>query len=192
MKILMTAVVVLAWAASLSALIINVPAEYATIQAGIDASADGDTVLVAPGTYHERINFNGHACILASRYYTTGDTTFIGNTIIDGDSLGTVVVFENGENQAVLAGFTVQYGLNYGGLGGGIRCLNSSPQIVNNVIRWNASSVGAGIYCNQSNSVIAKNEIHENVAIGYGGGIHCVASSPTIVGNTISGNWSYY
>ncbi len=30
---------------------INVPGEYATIQAGIDASSDGDTILLAPGAY---------------------------------------------------------------------------------------------------------------------------------------------
>jgi polygalacturonase len=34
------------WAATL-----NVPADFATIQAAINASADGDTVLVTPGTY---------------------------------------------------------------------------------------------------------------------------------------------
>ena len=38
--------------------IINVPAYYSTIQEGIDASSDGDTVLVQPDTYVENINYN--------------------------------------------------------------------------------------------------------------------------------------
>ena len=37
--------------------IINIPADYPTIQQGIDASTDGDTVLVQPGEYYF-INFN--------------------------------------------------------------------------------------------------------------------------------------
>lgn len=35
--------------------IINIPEDYSTIQAGIDASVDGDTVLAKPGTYLYKI-----------------------------------------------------------------------------------------------------------------------------------------
>jgi hypothetical protein len=43
--------------ASARAADINVPADQPTLQAGIDAAAPGDRVLVAPGTYFERIDF---------------------------------------------------------------------------------------------------------------------------------------
>ena len=53
-------------AATLHAATINVPVDQPTIQAGIDASVNGDTVLVAPGTYYERVNLSGKAIVLTS------------------------------------------------------------------------------------------------------------------------------
>ena len=47
-----------------SARIRHVPAEYPTIQDGINDCSGGDTLLVEPGTYYENLNFNGQYWLL--------------------------------------------------------------------------------------------------------------------------------
>jgi len=96
------------------ATIINVPADQPTIQAGIEVSIDADTVLVHPGTYVENINYNGKDITVASLFHTTQDTSYISQTIIDGNNTASVVTFENGENQALICGFTITNGYGAG------------------------------------------------------------------------------
>jgi hypothetical protein len=178
---------------SASATIINIPDDYSTIQEGIDASTDGDTVLVQPGTYVENINFNGHNTVLGSLFLTTGDTSCISLTIIDGNSSGPVITFENGEDStAVITGFTIQNG--FSDWGNGIICLNNSrPVISNNIIQNNGfgdlfSGIGGGICCLQSSPLILNNLISENRGVA-GGGICCGENAnPVICGNIIEDN----
>ncbi|MCD4817569.1 MAG: DUF1565 domain-containing protein, partial [Candidatus Cloacimonetes bacterium] len=184
----------------LNAAIINVPADYPTIQQGINESVNGDTVLVQPGTYPENINFEGKAITLGSLFHTTQDTSYISQTIIDGNYHTSVVKFDSGEDSSsVLTGFTITNG--YATNGGGVYCWESSPIIQNVVIKNNSTlgytTGGGGIYCSDSNLTLKNVIITNNSAdttIGYasGGGIYFSQSNPNLFNVMISNNSSNY
>jgi uncharacterized repeat protein (TIGR03803 family)/parallel beta-helix repeat protein len=163
--------------------VIHVPAEQPTIQAGINAASNGDTVLVAPGTYTENINFMGKAIVVES---SNGPKS----TIIDGNGAAPSATFSSGEGiKSVLEGFTLT-----NGAGSGVAVSNSSaPTITKNVITGNVASSGGGIDSNFSSPVITYNTIENNKA-STGGGIYVGgASSPgaTITNNIIDSNRAY-
>jgi hypothetical protein len=168
--------------------IINIPADYSTIQSGIDASSNGDTVLVQPGTYLETISFGGHNIQLASLFLTSGDISYISSTIIDGHNAGTVVTFENGEDStSSITGFTIQNGYWDGGGGGGILCDYASPKINYNIIRYNYARWGGAIELLHSSSYVSNNLIYENEK-SDGAGIESESSNAVIINCTITRN----
>ncbi len=80
-----------------SAVTLRVPAEYGTIAAAMRAAADGDSVLVAPGTYAEELDYSGKNIVVRAR-------PFGGVALIDG-----VVRWESGEGRgAILEGFALR------------------------------------------------------------------------------------
>jgi len=167
---------------------IHVPSQQPTIQAGINAAVDGDTVLVAPGVYSECISFKGKRIMVLSSFGPT-------NTEIVASQTDTPVVsFVNGEQVgATISGFTVRGSSN----ASGILCRASSPTIVNNIITGNTcpwGNYGGGITLyNTTGSVIKGNVIHHNTSPTYAGAIHvgddhASSTQDTIAYNIIYGN----
>jgi parallel beta-helix repeat protein/predicted outer membrane repeat protein len=179
----------------LSATIINVPGQYPTIQAGINASTDGDTVLVQPGIYYENINYNGHNIVVGSLFLTTQDSSYIEQTIINGSQNGSVITFESGEDStAVLSGFTITNG--YAFKGGGIFCHYSSPSLKNLIVSHNeAEDDGGGLWLSCSNSSLKYIYIFQNTALGNwdngdGGGAYISASITDCSNLTFQDNYA--
>lgn len=184
--LIMLAVLLPAKAASANP-VINVPGDSPTIQGAIDVAGRGDTVLVAPGTYFENLNFGGKAITVES---TQGPVA----TIIDGNQAGSVVTFASGEGpSSVLRGFTLQRGLA-GFDGGGVYILDSSPTVEGNIITDNRTCAdGAGITAAFSSARIEGNLITNNrqsfCSGGAGGGISVRgAGQAQIIDNVITGN----
>ncbi len=165
----------------------RVPGDYPTIQAAIDATIFGDTVLVADGTYtgagNKNLDFKGKAITVRSE---NGPE----NCIIDCENNGRGFYFHSGEGEdSVVFGFSIIHGKI--GAGGGILCNSSSPAINNCVIRDNAAGHrhGGGIYCYRASPVIRDCVVSNNSAVSYGGGIYCYTrSSPTIANCRIENN----
>ncbi|MDP2895776.1 MAG: choice-of-anchor Q domain-containing protein [bacterium] len=157
---------------------------FATIQHGIDASSDGDTVTVAQGTYQENVKFKGKNIFLTGT--NPLDPDVIAKTIIQRRQLGPTVTFSGTEKPSCsLSGFTVWDGK--WGNGGAIRGNGTRATIGLNIITGGtADSYGGGLY--GCDGPIYLNVITVNSS-GLGGGGLAFCNGP-IQFNVISFCWS--
>ncbi len=186
---------------SAPATIINVPGDYPTIQAGINAASHGDTVLVQPGTYNESVVLEGYGITVASMFILTGEYSYIDSTIIDGEGLPWGCVSFGAEwyfFRDAIIGFTIQNGelgvdcfhntvplISFNIITGnsqhGIWTEMTHPTIIHNVISGNS---GDGIHY----GLYTESEIYNNVIAGNSIGIYILNGSPTITNTILWGN----
>ncbi len=153
--------------------------DFTTIQEGINASVDSDTVLVYPGTYYENIIYNGKNITVASLELTTGDPSYIPLTVINGQQQESCVRVWDQEYTAKIQGFTLTNGWgsqHYLRAGGGIFVWGEyqSPtffNVRNCRITKNHSETGGGIYSFRGNITLSGVSINDNYAYVTGGGI---------------------
>jgi len=175
---------------------------FATIQTAIDSSSDGDTVLVAAGSYCDTINFVGKNIVVASHFIIDQDEAFVDSTILgitydnyyNGDCADFFdgIKFINGEDSsAVLTGFTITSTFGRSP----IQCVDSSPTLSYLTLRDNYTNDdgGGAIYLVNSNSNLENLIIKDNSkgSHNYGGaGIFAENSFISINNSLIANNFS--
>lgn len=167
---------------------------FPSVQAGIDAAREGDTVLVLPGVYRENLTIRRKNLVISSLFVTDGNRSHISGTIIDGGSRGSTVTFEEVAGRGgLLTGFTLRNG--YALRGGGIHLVNSHPVISHCYVEDNvAEFYGGGIFMTGSSPIISSciirtNRIGSEVEPAFSGAaLYCLDSAPRIEACTITGN----
>jgi len=172
---------------------IHVPADYTTIQAAINASDNGDTILAAPTVYRNSgnrdLDFGGRLITLRSE----GGPEV---TIIDCDGSESdnnrAFYFHTGEsNSAIIDGFTIRDG--YSTSGGAVYCTNSDPMFVNCIFVNNeATDLGGAVTLWTSNAHFIDCVFENNIS--YSGGGICIStgSNPVIASCVFKYNQAYY
>ncbi|MBN1211949.1 MAG: right-handed parallel beta-helix repeat-containing protein [candidate division Zixibacteria bacterium] len=160
------------------ATVIHVPVDQPTIQAGINAASEGDTVLVDKDEYkgegNRDIVFLGKAITVRSEFGPD-------STIINCEGLSAEphvgFIFENNEDTlSVLKGFKIINGFApiifpEGSAGGAIICYEASPRIDSCLFQDNTAQHGGGIMCYHSAAVITRCVFIDNTAFSNGGGM---------------------
>ena len=151
---------------------LQVPSQFATIQAALNAAQPGDSVLVASGTYNENLVWPQ-----TNDLHLLADPSDVARPVIDGGSLGRVIDIEStgrGLLNATVAGFVITHGF-----------LDVPAHM---------GKTGAGIFVSQaslqlSRCVLRENEVTSSFAIqnnGGGAGLSIV-STPAGATNEITG-----
>lgn len=188
MRTFVTVTLLVLCASGLNAATIHVPANQPTIQAGIDAAVDGDTVLVAPGLYegsgNRGITFGGKGISLVGDGGPDSCEIYCPNQYH-------AFRFLNGEDSTtVVSGFKVTGDFeDYNSsprTGGAVYCEASAPTILNCVFEGHfASQNGGAVYIEGGSPIFLHCYFLNNKAkyygsvsgIAYGGAVSCNAGS---------------
>jgi hypothetical protein len=163
----------------------RVPHEYESIQVAINASSDGDTVLVSAGTYYENLEITKFIHLIGENKQ---------NTIIDANQNGRVININSSEIGDI-KNFTITNGFvdndSNGKSGAGIYVFGVSGSynfrdlnIINNI----AKDEGGGIIFRGGRPNIINCNITNNTAARGSGLFFTEGSLPNINGCTFSNN----
>ncbi len=174
--------------------IILVPTDQPTIHDGIYATVSGDTVLIEPGVYYERIGTSDRIITIGSRFLLTGDQTYIYETILDANHEGAAVFLAGVGTACTFVGFTIRNGFSDLNCGGGITAIESEggyTTLSHMLIHHNTGGWAGGIYKDSGHLYVSNCTIADNTAFAPGyisGGINCSPIDIVIENSILWGN----
>ncbi|MGI4787953.1 MAG: Ig-like domain repeat protein [Janthinobacterium lividum] len=175
---------------------LNVPAQFSTIQAAVNASQNGDTVLIANGTYSVAgdvdVDLGGRNITITSQ---SGPTSTIINCKGANATNHRGFYLHSGETSASISGLTIENGYESSGNGGGIDSVNAGVTIQNCIFKANTASEGGGVdsYNNAGSSAVEVTgcTFTGNTASFGGGGLNNYSagtSTITVINCALTGN----
>ena len=144
---------------------------------------EGDTVLVAAGTYSPSTNSEVFPIEMDSGINLIGSGKDI--SIIDAQQTSRVITMEECSNN-IISDLTITGGLA-DSYGGGMRLHTSNPIIIHVTISNNTSNWGGGMHLSNSDATMTHVTISNNQAL-QGGGMRVVSSDPVLTNVSISNN----
>ncbi|MCC5787733.1 MAG: hypothetical protein JJU33_13655 [Phycisphaerales bacterium] len=151
---------------------IRVPADAPTIGAAVALAESGDTVLVAPGVYAERVEIVGKAIRLVGEDGAA-------ETVIDAGGSGVALLLD-GDTE--VSGFTITGAANSQSTndGSGIAVVGGAPVVRDSVISGNSGLEGGGVRVDHAAVTLERVTLEGNQAAS-GGGIFGYASDLTLL-----------
>lgn len=205
---LLATVLVLCLPSLARAATLNVPSSaYPTIQSAVNAASNGDTVLLADGTYtgdgNRDIDFGGKNLTVTSQHGATSTIINCGGyASTDGSGNHRGFYLHSGETSAVISRLTVRNGYEgsvaqgvFGGLGGGVAVVYGSSGTLTDcmVTTSKAFNDGSGVF-NSGTVTLSRCTLTGNSASftrSVGGGAGFSNTGTAVMTNcTVSGNFS--
>ena len=148
--------------------------DYTAIQDAIDASASGDTILVGPGSYNERLD-------PAGKDLTIRGINGYPQTIVDpGGGGGTLLTVANGENDLTIEGLSFRNGQNTP-----MTVLNAKTNSRFISCRWlgGTATEGAAMKIDGATASFLNCQWVSNISTSLGGAIHASNADLDFIGS---------